>query len=47
MLGKREIGGILKWRGKIRHHFQAEELKKEQVETEKVRQEVMEEENNS
>jgi hypothetical protein len=21
LLGKREIGGILKWRGKINHHF--------------------------
>jgi len=27
VLGKREIGGILKWRGKVRHHFNLKKSK--------------------
>jgi hypothetical protein len=46
VLGKREIGSILKWRGKVRHHFNQLEAKQEKEEA-VGEQGEMEEENNS
>ena len=42
LLGKREIGSILKWRGKIRHHFHLQTMKKEaEAETAKKEEEAV------
>ena len=42
VLGKREIGNILKWRGKVIHHFNQIKAKEEQL-VEKEEQEKVEE----